>query len=423
MTPRTTRTPRWLALVAFLATLAAAVAFFRWRSQRPERQILSLYIWAEYMDPKVIEDFERENNVTVVQDNYPSNEAMMSKLQAGADGYDVIVPTDYVVAYMAAQGMLAPLDHAQLPNRRYLDPAHAKPSYDPTGRYTVPYLFGTTGIAYDSSAVSTPPKTWAQFFSEATLHPLGQRVSLLDDSREVLGAALKSLGQSINTLSRDDLARALAVVQGIRPFIGRFDTMSYKDLLASGDLVMAHAYSGEALRLGKLRPEIRYLIPAEGGTLYTDNLAIPSSSKHKALAHTFINYLHRPEISARLATTLQYGTPNLEARGMLPAEDLANPYLYPSAEILQKLERMEDLGELAEVFEDAWITLRAADLQEEEDAEEETGDESSATDEENSRRSAEEGEEGSAEDPTHGTSDASPEPQATEESFESNPSF
>jgi spermidine/putrescine-binding protein len=358
------RKPRWLPLLMLGAALSGAIVFFWQRPNGGQRPLLSIYIWSGYIDQDVVAAFESEHQATVVQDHYSSNEEMIARLLLGTRNYDIVVPSDYAVRTLVEQDLLAELDSTLIPNRSHLAPEHAAPEYDPGGRFTVPYLFGTTGIAYDSSALSRSPTSWSEFFSEDLLLPLDRRVSLLDDSREVLGAALKSLGKSLNTTSPDDVGRALEILQGVRPFIGRFDTKDYKDLLASGQLLLAQAYSGEALRLAKIRPEIRYVIPTDGATLYTDNLAISAASEQKELAHAFINFLHRPEVNARLATALQYGTPNAAAFLLLPQEDRDNPYLYPTTQIMSRLERMVDVGDDITAFDDAWITLRAADLDE-----------------------------------------------------------
>lgn len=348
-------------LIFILVCALAGLLAWALRHGSSSKKTLSLYIWAEYIAPETLQQFEKEFGVTVIQENYPSNEAMLAKLKAGAEGYDIVVPTDYIVPIMIEQGLLAPLDHTKIPNLSNLAPEDAHPTYDPEVKFVVPYLFGTTGIAFDSRVVTHPPQSWKEFFSADVLGGLDRRVSLLDDSREVLGAALRSMGHSLNSTDPELLNQARTLIEGIRPFIGRFDTMSYKEFMASGDLVMAHAYSGESLRLAKKNPAIKYIIPDEGGTIYTDNLAIPAKAPNKPLALEFINFIHRPEISARLATAMQYGTVNMAARKLIDQEDLLNPGLYPTPEVMAKLEHMIDLGTKAEAFEDAWVTFRAED--------------------------------------------------------------
>lgn len=329
----------------------------------PPDRTLSLYIWAEYMDKGVLAAFEKEFGATVVEENYPSNEAMMAKLKAGASGYDVVFPSDYVVSTMIKDGLLAPIDRARVPNAVHLAPEFQKVAYDPEGRYVVPYMFGTTGIAYNAEKIANPPRSWKAFFDKETLEPLGKRVSLLDDAREVLGAAMKVRGLSLNTIDPAALADARVLVQGIKSFVGRIDTMSYKDLLASGDVWLAHAYSGETFKLQRSNPSIEFVIPEEGGTIWADNMAIPANAPNKELALQFIDYLMRPEVNAKLATSIAYATANGEARTFLSKEELGNPNVYPSAQLRERLEWFTELGDGAEAFDTAWTELRAGDAE------------------------------------------------------------
>jgi spermidine/putrescine-binding protein len=288
---------------------------------------------------------------------------MMAKLKAGASGYDVVFPSDYVVATMVKEKLLQPLNFANIPNASNLAPEFKAVPYDPEGKFVVPYMFGTTGLLYNSAKIPNPPRSWKAFFSAEALEPLGKRVSLLDDAREVLGAAMKSKGLSLNTTDPAAVADAKTLVQGVKAFVGRFDTMSYKDLVASGDLWLAHSYSGEANKLKATMPEIEFLIPEEGGTIWADNMAVPANAPNKDLAEKFINYLMRPEVNAKLSTNIRYATANGEARKLLPAEEISNPNVYPTAELRERLEWFDDLGDATEAFDNAWTELRAGEVE------------------------------------------------------------
>ncbi|MCA2960103.1 MAG: spermidine/putrescine ABC transporter substrate-binding protein [Silvanigrellales bacterium] len=344
--------------VLFLAALAGG-AFLFLKQAPAEVPVLNLYIWTDYADKEVLAAFEKEYGVRVNEENYPSNEAMMAKLKAGGSGYDIVVPSDYVVATMIQENLLAPLDKSRVPNVVNLAPEFRQVAYDPTGTYVVPYMFGTTGIAYNASKITNPPKSWAEFFDATRLAGLEKRVSLLDDPREVLGAALKRNGKSLNTTDAASLEEAKQVLLAAKPHIGRIDTMSYKDLLASGDVWLAHSYSGEVSKLRLTNPEITFVIPQEGGTIWADNLAIPANAPNKELAAKFIDFVMRPDMNAKLASTNQYATANGEARKLLAPEVLANPNIYPTAELRERLEWFADLGEATEAVDTAWNEVRA----------------------------------------------------------------
>ncbi len=349
--------------------MACAVlgGYWLWGSApKTDRNILAISMRKGFMDTEVLAEFEEEHNVTVVQESFESSGEMLSRLREIDDSYDVVAPMDYLIPSMIAEDLLAPLDHKQLPNRTWVLPEQAHTLYDPAGRYTVPYLSGSIGLAFNSAVLSKPPSSWAEFFTADYLEPYSQQISMLGGPREVLGAALKSLGYSVNSTGSEPLQQAIELVQGIQPFVRRFDSVQYPHLLTTGDLVIAQSYSGEALRLAKTWPKIRFVNPTDGGAWFTVNLAVPKGSLRKDLAHSFINFIHRPEISARLAVALKYSTPNAESLKLIPQEDLKNPQIYPPKKDRSLLEQMVDLGDDSRLFDEFWINLRAMETAEEE---------------------------------------------------------
>ena len=346
------------AAVILVMVWSAAFYWLHQRAALPGRT-LHLYIYANYIEPSVIEQFKQDYSVQVIEENCSSNEEVEGKLKAGATGYDIIVPSDYMVKRLAAAGLLAPLDHTLLPNLKFLDRRFKRPRYDPQGTYAVPYMWGTTGIGYRKSMVHPAPQSWAQFFDPAWLAPLQQRVSLLDDPREVIGAALKRDGHSINSTHPQELDQARSRLRSILPYIGRIDSNNYKDLLASADLWMVQGYSGDIIKLQENNPDIVYIIPEEGATIWADNLAIPVSSSNKELAHLFIDFAMRPEINAKIASFIHYATTNKAAKGLIPHDQLANTNIYPSEAIMAKLEWFTDLSDQSILFDTLWNELRS----------------------------------------------------------------
>lgn len=320
---------------------------------------LHLYLWTDYIDKAILKEFEQKYSVKVVEENFPSNEVMISKLKAGGAGFDIIIPSDYMIASMKQDNLLMKLPKDKIPNLSNLSPRFQKVDYDPAQEYTVPYMWGTTGFAYNSNKISQPPKTWKAFFDASVVEVARKRLSLLDDPREVLGAALKANGHSLNSTNPEELNLAKQKLIGFKPMISRFDTMSYKDLLASGDLWMAQAYSGDVVKMQATQPELRYVIPEDGASVWVDNLAIPNGAPNPELAAEFINFVMTPEVNKRIALSIHYATTNEKAREMLPESELKNASIYPPKEVEARLELFKDPGAAMELIDTAWAEVRA----------------------------------------------------------------
>ncbi|MBM3381844.1 MAG: spermidine/putrescine ABC transporter substrate-binding protein [Betaproteobacteria bacterium] len=349
-------------LGAFVAAaVVGGVGLFALKNKSSGQRTLHLYTWTDYIDKQVLAEFERKHNVRVIEETFPSNEVMISKLKAGGAGFDVIVPSDYMIATMKQDNLLLKLPREKIPNLTHLSERFKNVSYDAGGEYVVPYMWGTTGIAYNSKKVENPPKSWKEFFETTRAQTAEKRISLLDDPREVIGAALKANGLSLNSTQTEELSKAKMTLLTFKPFVSRFDTMSYKDLLASDDLWMAQAYSGDIVKMQAQNPELRYVIPEDGATLWVDNLAIPVSARNPELAAEFINFVMAPEINQRIALSIHYGTTNEKAREMLPASELNNAAIYPPKDVEARLELFTDLGNAVEAVDNVWAEIRASD--------------------------------------------------------------
>ncbi|HEX9785348.1 MAG TPA: spermidine/putrescine ABC transporter substrate-binding protein [Opitutaceae bacterium] len=335
------------------ASVALVLFFGGCGSKKPT---LSLFIWEEYMDPEVLAEFEAETGIRVVESNFGSNEDLLAKLQVGAGGYDVIVPTDYMVQVMKRQELLAVLDHSKLPGLANLHRRFRKLPFDPGQEVSVPFQWGVTGIAYNASSMSNPPTSWAEFFDLARIAPAKGRISLLNDAREVLGAALIALGKSPNTREEGEVAAAAALVAAQKPFVAKFDSESFEDSLAAGETILIQGWSGEVTVAMEENEDVRYLIPTDGALAFVDNLAIPASSKQTDAAHQLIDFLLRPDIAARIANFTYYGTCNEPARENVE-EFLRKgpPFMWPEED---KTHYLEDLGEEGEVYDRTWTELK-----------------------------------------------------------------
>ena len=315
---------------------------------------LFFYNWSEYMDPELIEKFEEQYGVTVTEDFYDSNEAMQPIVSAGRSGYDVIVPSDYMVSIMVEEGTLMPLNKDAIPNYANLaDEFRSGLPYDPDGAFVAPYQFGTTGLGVNFNVVGEDaPRSWGLVFDPEISAAYGGQITLLNDPRETLGAALKYLGYSLNTTDETQLAEAKELVADAVSRIAAFDSDQYSNLLVSGETVVAHGYSGNLINNVDDLDGFDYFVPDEGGTIWIDNMGIVFDAPHPCTAHTFINFMLDAENGAQLTEWVLYGSPNGAALEFLPEELANDERLFPTD--TSAYEVIVDTGDFEINFSDAF---------------------------------------------------------------------
>jgi spermidine/putrescine-binding protein len=288
---------------------------------------------------------------------------MQPIISAGNSGYDLIVPSDYMVSIMIASGDLVPLNRDAIPNLANLDPDFASGlPFDPEGGYSVPYQWGTTGLGVDLSVTGPDvPHSWGLIFDQAMSEQYGVagKITMLNDPRESLGAALKYLGYSLNTTSADELGEARDLLSDARGRLLAFDSDQYDELLASGESAVAHGFSGNILvsiDQADDPSQYEYFVPDEGGTRWVDNMAIAKDAPHPCTAHAFINFILDAENGAALTNWNQYGSPNAASLEFIDQEILDNPAIYPTD--TSKLEFISDTGDFEINFSDAFIEAK-----------------------------------------------------------------
>jgi spermidine/putrescine transport system substrate-binding protein len=325
---------------------------------------LALFNWAEYIDPEQLQAFADEYGINATMDVYDSNEAMLPQIQAGNSGYDVIVPSDYMVSIMSEGGFIQPLNKDAIPNLSNLSEEFQGLPYDPDNTYSVPYQAGTTGLAVDTQVVGTDfPRSWSIVFDPEFADQFSGQISLLNDPRETMGAALKYLGYSLNTTSEEELDEARDLVAQASGNLAAFNTDSADELLTSGETVIGHGYSGDMfvqiLETEEGTDRYVYFVPEEGGTRWIDNMAIPFDAPHPCTAHTFINWLMDGEQGAALANWNYSTTPNEAAEPFLDEDLLAflnDPDVLPGGE--ESLELIEDTGDFEINYSDAFTEAK-----------------------------------------------------------------
>lgn len=315
------------------------------------KDVLYLYNWNNYISEQTVERFEAECHCRLKQDYYSSNEELLAKLAAGASGYDLLVPTGNAVQTLIRQNALLPVDKARLPHLKNIKPEFLDSPFDPGNRYSVPYAYSLTLIGYNEEKLrelGLPTDTWAVIFDPKYLEKLQGKVTVLDDQRELFGAALKYLGYSVNDTEPERLRAARDLILRAKPYWAAFNASSYIKELTIGNIWLAHGYSNDmfqaqqdARRAG--RPfTIGYATPKEGAVLAIDSMVLHKSGKHPALAHRFIDFMLQGRNSADLTNLIGSGNPNTEAMAYIDANIKANPAVFPDAEHRTRLEMITD---------------------------------------------------------------------------------
>jgi spermidine/putrescine transport system substrate-binding protein len=315
------------------------------------KQKLFIYNWTYYMPDQILRDFEKKFNVEIVYDVYPSNEDMFTKLKSGATGYDIVVPSGDYVSIMKHENMLEPLDKSKIPNFKNIDTAVlARITFDKGNGFSIPYMMGASGVAVNRNYVKTYEKSWNIFGRK----DLKDRMTMLDDMREVFGAALKDLGYSVNSVNPKELQKAKAIILGWKNTILKFDAEAFAKGFAAGEFRVVQGYAENIFREydSTRYSDVDFFIPKEGGPMYMDNMVILKNAKNKDLAYAFINYIHEPMVYAKIIDYLRY--PNINAAARSFQTKKSN---YEIAD-LKNSEFKEDLGANLEAYNKLWQEIR-----------------------------------------------------------------
>ncbi len=318
-----------------------------------EEKVLHLYNWTYYTPEALIEQFEETYGIKVVIDYFASNEDMFAKLKAGAKGYDLVFPSQDYVEIMIHEKMVLPIDHEKIPNLTYISPlVLEKATYDPTMEWSVPYYMGAAGIAVNRKRVSDYPRDWSIFSTKK----LANRMSMLDDLREVIGDALAYLGYSVNSVDKKELEEAKRLInQEWKPNLVKFDAEGFAKAFASGEFLVVQGYA-EAIYEEldtELWENVDFFLPPSGGPMYLDSMVIPKGANNTEAAHLFINFIHTPEVYAQFLDRFHFpSSVNTAAAPYMTTE----PFYH--VEDLENYELKRDLGENLTLYNTLWETIR-----------------------------------------------------------------
>lgn len=319
------------------------------------KETLNLYSWVDNFDEDMIKKFEEENNVKVNYTNFANNEELLAKLKAGGADYDLIQPSDYMVASMIKQDLLEPLDLNNIPNFQYVTDRFKNPEYDPDNKYSIIYTSGVTGIAYNKKYVTEEPKHWEDLWNAK----YKGKVLLLDDNREVIGMSLKKAGKSNSSTNDEEISAAVDDLRNLVPNVLAFDTDSIKQKMIAEEGWIAMMWSGDAAFTQAENPDIEFVVPEEGSTIWSDNYAIPKGAKNKALAEKFINFMLDPQNSAKNYESIGYSNPVTEAKQYQSEEYNNNHMINLTDEELGRTEWLLDVGDKIQMYDRFWSELKS----------------------------------------------------------------
>lgn len=316
---------------------------------------LHVFNWADYFAPDTVKNFEKEFGCRVVLDYFESSEKLRAKLEGGQSGFDVVFPSNEVMRLFVSKGLVEKIDVAKLPNFKNIAAKFRGLDFDPKNEFSVPYMWGTTGIAYNKSKVSPAPESWTALWDPK----VSGHVTILDDPREAFAAAIWVEGGPALAPSEDAIEKAKKKL--IAAKVKAFDGQP-KLRLIKGEAWVAHCYSGDALQAAAAKErsgDIGFVIPKEGGTIWVDNVCIPKGAPNRELAHKFIDYLLRPDVSAAISNEVAYANPNEAAQKLIKKEVLDDPVANPSEAELKRCSLLKELPPAAKKkLDDAWAEVK-----------------------------------------------------------------
>ena len=340
--------------IALAAMLAATMA----GCSKQEEQVLNLYNWSEYMPQEVLEQFTEETGIKVVYTTYDSNEAMYARLKLldESSQYDLAVPSTYYVNKMRNEGLLAPVDHSKLTGFDSIDPTLVNLDIDPGNQHSVPYLWGTTGLAVNAAVIDPAQVTsWADLWKEEDQG----RIMQTNDVREVFHVGLRVLGYSANSTNPEEIEAAYNKLAELMPGVRTFNSDAPRMPYLEGETDIGMIWNGEAVMALEDMDSLTYIYPKEGAVVWLDSFVIPKNARNVEAAHKFIDFMLRPQVAAMISTEIGYATPNLPARDLLDKEVSSDRTVYPTAEDMINAEVQEDVGDALLVYEKFWEMLKA----------------------------------------------------------------
>lgn len=305
------------------------------------QEVVNVFNWEDYIDESVLQQFEEETGIHVNYMCFTQNEDMIVQVEANPGAFDVVFPSDYIAERLLNKGLLAEINFDNIPNFQYTAENLLNPSYDPDNAHSVPYMWGTVGILYNTELVSEPVDSWGILFDEKYQND----VFMMDSMRDSIGLALRYLGYSMNSNNFGELnaAKELLIAQKRSGVVKAYQMDEIKDKMVAGEAALAVMYSGDAQYSIDLNDKLAYAVPKEGSNIWTDCMVIPASAKNKENAEKLINFLCRPDIAQKNCEYIWYSSPNTAAIEAMGEVYTGNPVMNPSEETVAGCEYYHDL--------------------------------------------------------------------------------
>ncbi len=321
--------------------------------------VLNVFNWEDYIDESVIEQFEQETGITVNYMRFTTNEDMMVQVEANPGAFDLCFPSEYIVERMLNKDLLAEINYDNIPNAKYILENLLNPSYDANNAHSVPYMWGTVGILYNTKLVNEPVESWSILWDEKYQN----NVFMLDSYRDSLGVTLKYLGYSMNTLDilALEMAKEKLIEQKRLGVVKAYQVDEVKDKMVAGEAALAVVWSGDAQYAIDLNPDLAYAIPNEGSNVWVDCMVIPKNAKNKENAEKFIDFLCRPDIAQKNCEYIWYSSPNSGAIELMGEAYTGNTTMNPAAEKLAICEYFNDIDDMFRpIYEALWLEVKSA---------------------------------------------------------------
>lgn len=322
-------------------------------------ETVNVFNWEDYISHEVIELFEKETGISVNYMNFTTNEDMMVLVEASPSSFDVIFPSDYCIERLITNDMLEKINFDNVPNFVQTMPNLLKPDYDPTNEYSVPYMWGTVGILYNTTMVDETVDSFQILWDTKYQNS----VFMYDSYRDSMGVALKALGYSMNTRVPAELeaAKDKLLEQKLSGVVKAYQVDEIKDKMVAGEAALSIIWSGDAQYAIDLNDDLAYIVPKEGSNIWVDGMVIPKGAKNKENAEKFIDFLCRPDIAQLNCEEIWYSSPNMGAIELMGEEYTENLTMNPTDDIIERCEFFHDLGPVyTEIYNTLWQEIKTA---------------------------------------------------------------
>ena len=320
--------------------------------------VVNVFNWEDYINPDAMALFEEETGIKINYMRFTTNEDMMVQVRTNPAAFDVVFPSDYAIERFVKEDLLMELDFSKIPNAVNTVEWLQNPSYDPEHKYSVPYMWGTVGILYDTTRVNAPIDSWSALFDEA----YKGEIFMLDSIRDSMGLALKYLGYSMNTRDPAELQAAtqLLVKQKQDGLVKAYQVDETKDKMVAGEAILGVVWSGDAQYAINLNENLAYVVPKEGSNVWVDGMVVPKAAKNPDNAHAFIDFMSRPDVAQMNAEYIEYSSPNQAAIDLMGEEYLENPNLNPPQAVIDICEFFGDIQDVIVIYNTLWAQVKNA---------------------------------------------------------------